>query len=147
MGSLVKAREWKRIVSSDLNKGWKAVQIWARNNTKIDSVFITPIYKEGFRIYSQRSIVFENKDGGPVMYDVEYAFKWWERINDFGYNNLKINLGMKNDLKRIYGKLNTEDMIKLAKKYDAEYIVTENEHILNLKKSYQNKHFKVFSIK
>ena len=54
---------------------------------------------------------------------------------------------MKNDLKRIYGKLNTEDMIKLAKKYDAEYIVTENEHILNLKKSYQNKHFKVFSIK
>ncbi|MBU2529461.1 MAG: hypothetical protein KKD35_00325 [Elusimicrobia bacterium] len=147
MGTLLKVRKYRKIVLSDVSRDWKAVQIWANENTQINSTFVTPVYLEGFRIYSQRGIVLENKDGGPAVYDLEYAFKWWQRMNDFGYKSLKINLNMKNDLKRIYRSLKKEDMLKLARKYDAEYIVVENEHKLDLKKIYQNGHFKVLSIR
>jgi len=146
-GTFIKARKWQRIMSSDIAKDWKSVQFWAKKNTKIDSVFITPIYIKGFRIHSQRGTVLEFKDGGPVMHDIGYCFKWWERVNDFGYNSLKINLDMRNDLRRIYKNLNIEDVYKLSKKYGANYIVTESKHALDLKKLYQNEHFEVFFIK
>jgi len=50
---------------------WIGVQLWAKENTPIDAMFITPPYLQGFRIYSERGAVAEWKDGTQQYFDTE----------------------------------------------------------------------------
>jgi hypothetical protein len=46
---------------------WIGVQLWAKENTPIDAMFITPPYLQGFRIYSERGAVAEWKDDSSIL--------------------------------------------------------------------------------
>ena len=37
--------------------GWSTAQIWARDKTLRDAVFLTPTQPGGFRVWSERSVV------------------------------------------------------------------------------------------
>jgi len=131
----------------DFKKDWITTQIWAKENTSVETVFITPPYLEGFRMHSQRGIVAEVKDGAPCIYAIKFAIKWWQRMNDLGYSNLSITvLDFVPECKQNYNNLDDKEIILLGKRYGASYIVTEKEKQLNLKLAYQNKHFKVYLI-
>jgi hypothetical protein len=128
-------------------KDWAALGLWARNNTPVESVFITPPYIDGFSINSQRGIVVETKDGGIGAFDIPYAFKWWERMNDLGFSNLKTNVLYYIPESRMgYNSLSLEKIDHLGKKYKADYLVRESDGELNLKIAYQNNSFKVYLI-
>ena len=46
---------------------WFQVQEWARTNTPINALFLTPTSPGGFRVRSERSVVCEWRDQGHVM--------------------------------------------------------------------------------
>lgn len=87
---------------------WDQLQLWARDNTSPDSLFLTPPHRVGFRIHSQRSIVAEIKDGSSGLYSYPLAQEWQNRIADL----------------HPLGPKSTAEIIKLAQKYAADYLVT-----------------------
>jgi len=119
---------------------WIDVQIWAKANTPEDSIYIIPPYINGFRVYSERSILGCWKDGIISYYNETFAGIWWERMQDLGYTQK--NYKMYN--RTIYDSL---DFQWLGKKYNASYIVAEQPGIDSvLPRVYENGHYVVFSI-
>jgi hypothetical protein len=59
---------------------WVAAQEWARQNTPVGSVFLTPDKAGGFRIHSERPVVCEWRDGTQAYFSANYAKQWWETL-------------------------------------------------------------------
>lgn len=68
--------------SSRYNAEWIEVQEWAKTNTKIDALFLTPPTNSGFRVFSERAVVGEWRDGTQQYFSNEFGLNWWKRIND-----------------------------------------------------------------
>jgi hypothetical protein len=60
---------------------WLRVQRWARQETGRGDTFLVPPHYEGFRVFSERPVVGEWKDGAAVIWQPEYAGHWrdWYR--------------------------------------------------------------------
>lgn len=114
-----------------LQKDWINAQIWAKENTPPETVFVTPSSIQGFRIYSERSIISDWKDGGWVFLDEDYAIEWSKRMEDL------------ND----YDTFSERDFKKLADKYGCEFAVVEKPKKLNFEQAYENRHFIIYKIK
>jgi hypothetical protein len=56
------------------------VQDWARRATPPDAVFMTPPQRAGFRVFSERAIVGEWKDGTQQYFDPEFSAEWDSRM-------------------------------------------------------------------
>jgi len=57
------------------------VQRWARASTAPDAVFMTPAQLAGFRVFSERTIVGEWKDGTQQYFDESFSAEWLERMH------------------------------------------------------------------
>ena len=133
-----------------VNNDWRSVQFWARDNTNKDAMFITPPYLYSFRAFSDRPIVMEWVDVGFVNFNVELANQLWDRITDVCDSNLfgecKENTCI--DLcKKNYNNFSEKDILMLAKKYSADYVVVEKQKKLNFKLAYENDGFRVYRVK
>ena len=109
---------------------WIALQLWARNHTDKTATFLVPPDQTGFRIFSQRPIVGDIKDGAVVIYSPSYA-NYWRQLMD--------------DLEN-YHTSDEEEFANLQKKYQNEYVVTLKEHNLNFLSVYKNDSFNVFKV-
>lgn len=107
---------------------WTSLQIWVKNNTPKDSLFLVPPHQTGFRIFSHRSIIGDIKDGAIVMYSPNYAKYWLSLVEDL------LN----------YDKLNEEQFKLLHSKYNFDYVVTLSSQKLNLKQVYKNDNFIIY---
>jgi len=112
------------------SESWRDVQIWARENTRKDALFLTPPNNTGFRIFSQRPIVGEWKDGTQQYFDEQYSYEWWRRMQDLRSSDWA-NMGEKR-------------YVELAKKYGASYLVLPANVSLNLHKEYGNGGYAVY---
>lgn len=113
-------------------ESWRDVQLWAKRNTPKDALFITPPYREGFRIFSERGIVGDWKDGTQQYFDIEYSYEWWRRMRDLGGGG------------KGYDSLSEERYIELARKYGASYLVVPKGRRLDLKRVYENGGYAVY---
>ena len=52
---------------------WREVQDWVRLNTPKDAIFVTPPQEAGFRVFSERTVVGEWKDGTQQYFDEKFA--------------------------------------------------------------------------
>lgn len=109
---------------------WIDVQMWARSNTNVDEKFAVLPRQIGFRIFSERSIVADLKDGAVVMYDPQYAKKWFEIYKDF----------------EDFYVLKEDELQILKEKYHFKYIVTIKEHLLNFDIAYKNSYYVVYKL-
>ena len=108
---------------------WIQVQLWAREHTAKDTVFLAPWRRpSGFPIFSQRSTVADWESGGDVKFNYTFARQWQEQ---------------KNDLENI-DKLATADFCRLKTKYRFHYIVTRKEQILQFPLLYKNAEFSIY---
>lgn len=109
---------------------WIDIQIWAKAKTDLTDIFLVLPRQIGFRIFSERPIVPDLKDGAVVMYDPIYAQKWSQSQKDFTnfYN------------------LSETEFKNLKSKYQFKYIVTTNDHFLMLDVAYKNSYFVVYKI-
>lgn len=58
------------------SQDWVDAQLWSRTHTNSSCTFLIDFYSQGFRVFSQRSIVGEYKDGTLSFYSPEFAYKW-----------------------------------------------------------------------
>ena len=109
---------------------WIDLQLWAKNNTSKEAIFLVPPYQTGFRIFSERSIIGDIKDGAVVMYSPVYAVKWSTLMQDLaGYDNFQ-----------------HADFENLDAKYNFDYLVTLLIENLNFEKVYENTSFIIYKI-
>ncbi len=109
---------------------WIDIQLWAKTNTRIHEKFVVLPRQIGFRIYSERSIVADLKDGAVVMYDPQYAKKWYRINSDFAN----------------FYRMDEATFRKLKLKYGFGYIVTTNTHKLGFDVAYRNNYFVVYKL-
>jgi hypothetical protein len=108
---------------------WIQAQLWAREHTAKDAVFLTPWRRPaGFPIFSQRSIVGDWESGGDVKLNYTFARQWQEQRNDL----------------ENFAKLATADLCRLATKYRFHYIVTRKEQHLQFPLLYENAEFSIY---
>jgi hypothetical protein len=87
---------------------WRAVQDWVRTNTPSAAVLLTPPKEAGFRVFSERTIVGEWKDGTQQYFDDTFVKEWGARMEALGDD---------------YDKLPEDRLMELARRYGASYIV------------------------
>lgn len=120
------------------SEGWRDVQRWAKENTQKADLFLTPPYMTGFRIFSQRPIVGEWKDGTQQYFDAAYSYEWWRRMQDVKSNNWG---------NRDFDNLGKVRYIELAKKYGATYLVLPSSVSVDVPKPYDNGQYAVYRLK
>jgi len=89
--------------------GWRQAQDWARRSTPKDAVFLTPPREAGFRVFSERTVVGEWKDGTQQYFDDAFVREWGARME-----------ALRGDA---YPTLSDEALLELAARYGASYIV------------------------
>lgn len=132
------------------------VQLWAKNNTPKDAVFITPpdkfwIYDTEWRVLSERSSVSTISELLEAAFDPNYINYWKPRFEDVApgalakfrgnfYENLLFT-------KKAYATLTTADFVRLADTYNASYVVVPKPHLYNLSPVYENDEYRVYDVR
>ena len=116
---------------------WNDVQYWVRANTPRTALFLTPPSEFGFRTFSERAIVGEYKDGTQQYFDDGFVHEWGARMVDLA--------GGANERPDRFFKRSDADILGLAAKYGASYVVLPNEPAHpTLTPVYSNRHFTVY---
>jgi hypothetical protein len=117
----VAPRLWKARMGND---PWVAAQMWARAHTPVDALFLTPPEESGFRIYSQRSIVGEMRDGTQLYFSAAFARPWWERMAALQPGILRDPDGRSlMSPGKPLEQLDDAQVIGLAQEFGAQYVV------------------------
>lgn len=88
---------------------FRAAQNWAREHTPKRAIFLTPPKEAGFRVFSERAIVGEWKDGTQQYFDDSFAKEWGRRMEIV--------------MAQEFGKYTDEEIVALARRFGADYIV------------------------
>jgi len=122
------------------------VALFAKDNTPVDSVFITPPIDDSFRYLSERAEVFNFRVTGYWSSD-SIAREWINRLHVFcnvtddfsGFPSAWEHCSEK------YDNFSTDDFINLSEEYDADYIVVKKPDYLNLTLVYENEDYLMYS--
>lgn len=126
---------------------FEEVQVWAKENTKKGSVFITPPYLRGFRTFSQRSIIGDCIDlalANPICIHGYIAIKRIEALCNTRFTDY--NVCIPENCKPKYNNLPEAKLLDISKKYQASYVVVEKPWRKNLPLVFENSKFRVYKI-
>ncbi len=135
---------------------WVAVQEWAKNNTPIDTTFITPPqmysqYIPDWRVFSERGTVVTLDALEDIPYDPGALPDWLARFNAlapgaiarFNYNYFT----SEQVTAYAFYSLTADDLVRIARQYHASYLVLEKPHSLNFPVVYENVGFVVYDLR
>jgi hypothetical protein len=135
---------------------WYDVQIWARNNTSKDTVFITPPqiwwwYESDWRVFSERSTVATLSELLEAAFAPEYIDQWQPRFEALAPGALEQFKGnyfenVKLTAQAFYG-LSSGDLACIAGQYKASYLVVEKPHWRNFPEVYENEQYVVYDLR
>ena len=125
-------REHLQVVDAE---PWNDVQSWAREHTPRDAVLLTPPHREGFRVFSDRAIVGEWKDGTQQFFSWAFAREWEVRMRDVGADDAAA-----------YDALGAARLAEIAQRYGADYAVVSAPSALGFDRVYENEEFAVYRI-
>jgi hypothetical protein len=117
---------------------WNSVQHWVRENTPRDAVVLTPPTREGFRVFSERAIVGEWKDGTQQFFSWRFAQGWAARMADAGGNGVG-DAG-------VYDGFGPDRLRELGRRYGAAYVVVAADRTMELDRVYENEEFAVYRL-
>jgi hypothetical protein len=108
---------------------WRDAQNWVRQHTRHDAVLLTPPRGEnGFRVFAERTIVGEWKDGTQQYFDDAFVKEWGERMEAL----------------EGYDRLSDEELLALAGRYGATHVVTAARPPRGLLLVYRNRQWAVY---
>jgi hypothetical protein len=111
---------------------WRDAQNWVRESTPRDAVLLTPPKEAGFRVFSERTIVAEWKDGTQQYFDDGFVRSWGARMEALGDE---------------YTRLPDDELVARARQFGAGYIVAPRRHRpRGLDKVYENGSFEIFRV-
>src|SRR5262249_11470885 len=82
---------------------WRAGQDWVRTHSPRSAVLLTPPREAGFRVFSERTIVGEWKDGTQQYFDDAFVKEWGARMQALGDDYEGLPEGRLLDLARRFG--------------------------------------------
>jgi hypothetical protein len=88
---------------------WREAQDWVRQHTPKDAVLLTPPKEAGFRVFSERTVAGEWKDGTQQYFDDAFVKEWGSRMEMLGGD--------------AYPTLSDDRLLSLARAYRASYVV------------------------
>jgi hypothetical protein len=134
---------------------WHRAQLWARDNTPPDAVFITPLdkwwlYDADWRVFSERAQVVSFADMLEVAIVPDYLATWEQRFDAFApgaraqfrgnvYENRLLTAAA-------YESLSDDDLLRLARAYDADYVVVEKPDLRPWPVAYENEQFVIYLV-
>jgi hypothetical protein len=119
---------------------WADLQIFAKENSHKDALFIVPPYCNDFGLYSERATLGDWAEGANILYmDNTFAREWLVRMKDLGWRELY-------GAEEGYNGLSTEEILSVAHKYGADFVVTEKPKQFELDTLYENKQFMLYRI-
>ncbi len=133
------------------------LQNWMKANSDINDLFIVPTYLNevflyNYRVFSERAILFSNIELGQVSLSYGFEKSLTERADDLTKGRfseaLKTNRygEIFKALFEGFDSLNEEDIIQIANKYKANYLVVEKYKSYNLNLVFENEKYKVYEI-
>ena len=124
---------------------WLDAQRWAHTHTSLDAVFLTPAQMNGFRVHSRRAVVGEWRDGTQLYFSAAFAQPWWERMQA-----LQPGLRVAPDGQRLLvqgrsiSQLDDAQILALAKKFGASYVVLAGDSPRKLTEVYRNAKWAIY---
>lgn len=134
---------------------WEDAQVWARENTAVDALFITPpqiwwLYQSDWRVFSERSTVATLSELLEAAFAPEYLDYWKPRFEALAPGALAQFQGDYFENKRLtaaaYYGLTTADFEALAARFQADYLVIEKPHAYALPVVYENAGFVIYAL-
>lgn len=117
---------------------------WARINTAHDSVFIVPPNSVTFRLKAERAIVINFL---AMPFKDAKILEWRTRLYDFaGGRRLSLGYSAASQLADAYRQLNQEQLVSLADRYEADYLVVEAGQRLDLPVAHRNTTYVVYKV-
>ncbi len=135
---------------------WVQAQLWARDNTPISTNFITPPqmysqYVPDWRVFSERGTVVTLDELEDVPYVPSDLQSWTARFEalapgaiarfDFNYAENKQYTA------EAFYSLSARDLVRVARQYNASYLVVEKPHTYNFPIVYQNSGFVIYDLR
>jgi hypothetical protein len=134
---------------------WADTQLWARDNTPRDTVFITPpqrwwFYDLEWRVLSERSTVATLSELLEAAFAPEYIPRWRERFEAVAPGaqaRMRGDVFENNDLAAAaFYSLSTGELQQIGRRYGATYLVMEKPHTRDLPVAYENVGFIVYRL-
>ena len=119
-------------------RAWRDVQLWAATSTSPGARFVTDPDDAGFRVFSTRSPIVENKDGAPAMFSRAYALEWDERMQAMAVTGV-VDPDKDTELTRF----SAEGLVVLHALYPFDYVVGRHPQSLPWPEVYRNPEFVV----
>ncbi len=135
---------------------WYDVQVWARNNTPQETLFLAPPYIWGryqpdWRVFSERSTVVTLPELLEASFVPEYADSWLARLADVAPGAFPQFRGNYFDnaiiTARAFNGLTDAEFLRVACKYGAAYAVVEKPHRRAFPAVYENQGFVVYDMR
>lgn len=148
---------WRPGISLGIRPGpWYEVQVWARDNTPREALFITPPHLWGFydldwRVVSERSTVVTLYELLEIAFEPSYLPRWQERFHVLapGADEQLAGDFLANDriTAEAYYSLSESDLERAAARFGATYLVIEKPHERDFPIVYQNDGFTVYRLR
>ena len=126
-----------RIISSSPKRWqqWKAACAFARKQTRADALFLTPKHTHTFKWYANRAEVATWKE---MPQDAVAVIDWRDRIETLYPATPEPGNSL--------AKRSPQELLAIARRYGANYLVTESSPVLDLPSVYQNDCFVIYSL-
>lgn len=134
---------------------WRDAQVWARDHTPRDAVFITPLHlwwlhESDWRVFSERSQVVSLSDLLEIALVPDYVEEWKRRFDSLApgalarfrgdyLENLRLT-------KAAYESLSDGRLAEIAGRYGVSYVVVEKPQIRTWPVVYENQRFVIYRI-
>lgn len=134
---------------------WRDAQVWARDHTPRDAVFITPLHlwwlhESDWRVFSERAQVASLSDLLEIALVPDYVEEWKRRFESLApgalarfrgdyLENLRLT-------KAAYENLSDSRLLEIAQTYGVSYVVIEKPHLRSWPVVYENQRFVIYRI-
>ncbi|HEY9075941.1 MAG TPA: DUF6798 domain-containing protein [Anaerolineaceae bacterium] len=135
---------------------WEDAQRWAQQNTPVEARFITPphiygMYTSDWRVFSERSPVVTIPELMEVIFAPQYLPDWLERLDALAPGaSAQFNGNSADTVKFVreaFYANSPGNFRKLAKDYQAQYLVIEKPHIQPFKVVYENEDYLIYDLR
>ena len=152
---------------SEIASSYRDVQLWARKNTPVDSLFMPdPSHHYGWRDFSERSSFGNLREWGycAIAYNPDYKLyqEGLKRMQEFGIdlesigeediiNSATFIYGSKlaNDIRAMFYAMTAEQLRRISDKYGVDYIVMNKKYhkdkFNELKVDYENENYVIYT--
>jgi hypothetical protein len=121
-------------------RAWRDVQLWTEAHTPPAARFATDPDEKGFRVFSRRSPIVEEKDGASAMFSRSYAMEWDRRMQAMAaVGVVDPDKGME------LTSFSVEGLEALHRLYAFDYVVAKQPQDLPWPEVYRNQVFVVFA--